>query len=465
MTNKIFSFAAALVFMTGCGTLKNYERPADINADGIYGDAQSADTLSLGSLPWRQVFTDPQLQALIEKALVQNTNMKNTDLQLQEVQYALKASKLAFVPSIYFSPQGSISKMFDPYDRSRYSAMTAGNSKTYQLPVSMGWQNVNFLQLRNQKKGAQITVQQLQNAKQAVQAQLVASVASLYYNLCSMDEQLDMLKQTEENWATYLDMQRKLMDAGQANTAAVASIEATHLSIRTSVVNLESNIRILENSLSTLLGESSQRFSRGTVDGFQTPSVMSTGQPLQILNRRPDVRAAELKLASAFYDVNAAKAAFWPSLTLSAAGTYTNSLGSAIINPGMMIGNALASLTQPIFANGRLRAQLKISKAEYEIAANDFQQTVIAAGNEVNTATVEMCNADAQNGLLQKQVAALETALDATQKLYTYGSVNYLNVISAQNSLIQARTSLIQNRMDAVNATISLYQALGGGTE
>lgn len=470
MRRNIFILGAALAVLTGCstarkGVLSTYERPADINTQGIYGDAQSGDEQSLGDLSWREVFTDPQLQSLIEKALAQNVNVKNTDLRLQEVQYALKASKLAFIPSIYFSPQGSVTKMFDPYDRNSTAAMTAGNSKSYSLPVSLGWQNVNFFQLRNAKKGAQVSVEQLQNARQAVQAQLVAGVAQLYYNLCMLDEQLAMMQQTEENWATYVDMQRKLMDAGQSNAAAVASIEATHLSIKSSVVTLKDNIRIIENSLSSLLGESAQSYSRSNLSGFRAPTVMSTGLPIQILSRRPDVRDAEFTLAKAFYDVASARAAFWPSISLSANGQFTNSLGTAILNPGMMIGNALASLTQPIFANGRLRANLKITKAEYEVAANNFQQAVIEAGNEVNTANVELTSAEEQKELLAGQVDALQRALDATQQLYAYGSTNYLNVITAQNSLIQAQMSYLQNRMDAIQATISLYQALGGGTK
>ncbi len=465
MIKNIFTFAIAALVFTGCGVLKSYERPAEIKTGGIYGDAQSGDSLGLGDMPWRQLFTDPQLQSLIEKALAQNTNMKNADLQLQQVQYALKASKLAFVPSIYFTPQGTVSKMYDPYDRSTYSAMTQGNNKSYSLPVTLGWQSANFLQLRNAKKGAEISRDQMLNMKQAVQAQLVASVAQLYYTLCMLDEQKMLMQQTQQNWATYLDMQRKLMAAGQANKAAVASIEATYHSITSSVVTLDYNIRIMQNSLSTLLGESAQTYSRSSLNSFQAPAVVETGLPINILKRRPDVRAAELTLANAFYDANQAKAAFWPSLSLTATGQFTNSAGSAVINPGMMIGAAVASLTQPIFANGRIRAQYKISKAQLEIETNNFQQAVIAAGNEVNTALLELNNAQENKELLSQQVKALQDALDATTLLFANSPANYLNVITAQNSLISAQLNYISNRMEAVQATIGLYQALGGGTE
>lgn len=468
MNNKyVFSIKASLwgglvgaLLLSSCSLFKNYERPADINTDGIYGDAQSAGEQSLGDIQWREFFTDPQLQALIEKGLTNNTDMKNADLKIQEVQYALKCAKLAYFPNIYFNPSGTISKTWDPYDRNDYAT-----SNTYKLPATMSWQIGSIGSLRNAKKKAEVNVEQLKNAKQAVQAALVANIASMYYTLSSMDEQLELTQYTRDNWGKYLDMEKKLMQAGQADLAAVSSIEATYYSICTSVLVLEENIKIIENSLGTILGETAGHIARGALSTFTSPSILATGAPITILARRPDVKAAELELAAAFYEKNIAQSEFYPSLNISATGQFTNSLGAGAINPGLMIGNAVASLSQPIFANGRIRAQYKISKAEMEVATNNFKQAIIAAGNEVNTAMVELKGAEDQKELIGKQVTSLETALEATQKLYALSSTNYLNVITAQNSLLTAQMSQIKNRMDAINATIDLYQALGGGAE
>lgn len=462
---KIFSIALLAAVMSSCGVLKNYERPAEISTDGIYGDAISGDTLGLGDVQWRKIFTDPTLQALIDKALTQNTNIKNTGLQLLEMQYALKASKMAFLPTLDFNPQGNVSKIFDPYNRASYSAMTENYNKAYGLGMTFGWINNNFLQLINAKKGAHITVQQLENAKRAVQCALVANVATLYYTLAQMDEQLSLMKQTQANWGEYLSQEKKLMEAGQANIAAVANIEATYYSISQSVVTLESNIRILENNFCTLLGETGSHINRGALTTFQIPEIITTGAPISILSRRPDVRSAELTLAKAFYSVNEAKASFYPSLTLSATGSFTNSGGGGIINPGLVVTNFLASLSQPIYKSGRLKATLYVKQKEMEIAQNNFQQAIISAGNEVNTAMLEVRDAEEQRELINKQVNALETAYDATKKLYAMSSMNYLNVITAHNSLLQAHMTQISNRMDAINATIEMYQALGGGAD
>ena len=447
------------MLLGSCSLYKNYERPADIITDGIYGDMQTAGDNSLGDLKWRDIFTDPKLQALIERGLQQNTDMKNAELRINEADYALQCAKLAYIPSLYFNPSGTVSKAWDPYGRNDYSA-----SKTYSLPVQMSWQVGSIGSLRNNKKKAEVTRDQLRNAKQAIQAQLVASIASMYYNLSMLDEQRLLTKQTEENWSKYLQMQKQLMDAGQSNLAAVASIEATYYSIQTSVVSIDNSIHAFENALSTLLGETQFHIDRNTLASFQTPAVCSTGLPITILDRRPDVRDAEYKLAAAFYDKNIAYSSFFPNLNISANGQFTNSLGG-VVNPGVFIGAAVASLAQPLFENGRIRAQYKVSKAEMEIATNNFKQAVIKAGNEVNLAMDDIYVAREMQGLIDKQVESLSKALDATQKLYQNTGTNYLNVITAQNSLLSAQMNQISNRMDAITATIDLYQALGGGAE
>ncbi len=465
MKKNIIILSLAALSLTGCGVMKNYNRDKvaqPIETENLYGDAQSGDSLGLGDLKWRELFTDPTLQALIEKVLAQNTDMKNADLAVQQVNYALKAAKWAFAPSISLSANGSVSKMWDPYERANYSNQP--NSKPYSIGMTIGWQQVNLLQLRNAKKGAEMNLEQARAAKQAVQAALVSNTAEMYYTLSQLDAQLVLMEQTKANWAEYLKMQKLLMEAGQANIAAVASIEATYWSICKSISTIEDNIKILENQLSTLLNEPSAKINRTSLKTFHAPKLIETGAPISILSRRPDVRIAEMALASAFYDVNQAKSAFYPSLSLSATGTFTNGQ-QANINPGAFIGQALAGLAQPIFQNGRLVATLKISKAQMEMLANDFTNAVISAGNEVNTAMVKVRSAEEDRIFIDNEVKAQETAYNATKKLFAGSNSNYLNVITAHNNLIQAQMTQISNRMEAISATVELYLALGGGAE
>lgn len=465
MKKNIIILSLAALTLTGCGVTKTYNREKvaqPIETENLYGDAQSGDSLGLGDLKWRELFTDPTLQALIERVLEQNTDMKNADLTIQQVEYALKAAKLAFAPSISLSANGSVSKMWDPYERPGYSNIP--NSKPYNIGMTLGWQQVNFLQLRNAKKGAEMSCEQARAVKQSVQSALVSNTAIMYYTLAQLDEQLMLIGQTKANWAEYLKMQKLLMDAGQANAAAVASVEATYWSICQSEVSIKDNIRIIENQLSTLLNESSASIKRTSLRSFVKPAIVETGAPLSILARRPDVRIAETTLASAFYKVNEAKSAFYPSLTLSATGSFSNGT-QANINPGAFIGQALAALAQPIFQNGRLVANLKINKAQMEIAANDFTNAVISAGNEVNTAMLKVRSAEELRVMIDNEVNAQQTAYDATRKLFVESPANYLNVITAHNNLIQAQMSQISNRMESINATVELYLALGGGVQ
>ena len=447
----------SLFLLTSCSLYKNYERPSDLKTDGLYGSAQvgSTDSPGMGARAWREFFTDPTLQALIQKALTQNTSMRQTDLQIQEMQVYLKVSKLAYIPSLVFSPQGQLSS-FD----------WASPSKIYSVPLTASWQVGSLGTLRNAKKSAEVAVEQMEVVHMAVQQSLVANVANLYYTLCMLDAQLAIAQNTSANWHKSLDLTRKLMEAGRSNKAAVAQTEANVYSVDASVLDLQEAITEAENALCAIVGDEPHHIDRTTLASFQAPAI-ETGLPLALLQNRPDVRQAELKLASAFYAVNSAKAAFYPSLTISGTLGFTNNAGGAIINPGKFIWNALGQLVQPIFQNGRLRAQKQVAELQQEEAKLAFQQSLVDAGNEVNTALAKLQNAEGKRALIDGQVKALSAAVEATEALYENNvsrAVNYLNVLTAQTGLLNAQLGQISNQFASVSATISLYQALGGGS-
>lgn len=459
-----FSF---LILLSGCGLYKNYERPQDIAVEGIYGSAQSGDSLGLGDLGWREIFTDPLLQEIIERGLAQNANMRQADLRIQEAQNNLRAAKLAFFPSISIAPQGSISGIWDPSNREEYkSVMGNGATKTYAIPVAANWQADCFGQLRNAKKGSEVAVENMQTVRQAVQTAVVANIANLYYTLCMLDEQLRIAEETSENWKQNLEVTQLLMQAGQSNKAAVSSTEANYWSIMGTIVEIRNQIVLTENALANLLGETPHPFKRKTLESFQMPNACVTGVPISILSRRPDVRQAELALASSFYTKNQVRASFYPALNISASGQYTNSLGSMVINPGGIIAALVGTLTQPLFAQGKLRATYKNALAEQEVAKIGFQQKILDAGNEVCSAMANIQVYKAEQEYIDKQVQSMQDAVEATQALMKYSNqVNYLNVLTAQSGLLQAQISQLTNKYNVISGVISLYQALGGGAE
>ncbi|MCR5821157.1 MAG: TolC family protein [Bacteroidaceae bacterium] len=447
----------ACMLLASCSLYKDYERPADLQTTGLYGSAQTGESeQGLGAKAWREFFTDPTLQSLIQQGLTQNASIRQIDLQIQEAQEYLKVSKLAYIPSIAFAPQGQLSSM----DWNK-------PLKFYTIPVSASWQIGSIGSLRNAKKTALIGVEQAKNARQAVQQNLVSNIASLYYTLCVLDAELAISEQTATNWRESVKKTEQLMAAGRSNKAALAQTRANCYSVEASVIDLRQAITEAENALCTIIGEAPHHIQRSNLDSFQMPAVVETGVPLALLQNRPDVKAAELNLASAFYAVNSAKASFYPSLTISGTLGFTNNGNSVELNPGKWIWNAVASIVQPIFQNGRLRAQKRVAEAKQEEAKIAFCQSLVTAGNEVNTALTKMQTAKSKEELIVGQVASLREAVDATQALYennVTGAVNYLNVITAQTGLLSAQLGQLTNKLNGINATIELYQALGGGS-
>ena len=456
--NKIFLFASASLLMTSCGLYNKYERP-EVNAKGIVRDVQSttdtlavADTASFGNLPWREVFTDPQLQSLIETGLANNTNLLNAALNVKMVEDQLMIAKLAFVPGFTFSPQGTV-------------ASWDGNkaSKTYSLPVTASWSVDLFGNLLNVKRSAQMALLATKDYQQVVQTKVISNIANMYYTLLMLDKQLrvvnDMSKLVEETW-NIMKIQKEL---GRVKETSVQSAEANLYSVQAQAADLKRQIRETENSLSLLLGQQAQTIKRGTFEGQSLPSKFSTGIGLQLLNNRPDVHYAEMSLAQCFYDVNTARSKFYPNITISGTGAFTNSGGGGIVNPGKWLLSAVGSLTQPIFAHGQIIAGLKVAKSKQEQAYNTWQNAVLSAGSEVSNALVLYNSSDEKSKLEEKQVESLKKNVEYNKMLFNDGSATYLEVITAQQSLLNAELSKVADDFYKMQAVVNLYYALGGG--
>ena len=451
---------SAAALMSSCGIYNKYERP-EVNATGLVRDVTSntdtlavADTTSFGNLPWRSVFTDPQLQALIEQGLAKNTDLLNAALNVKMVEAQLTAAKLAFVPSFTFSPQGTISS----WDGSKAA-------KTYSLPVNASWSIDLFGNLLNQKRSAQMALLATKDYQLVVKTNLIANIANMYYTLLMLDKQLEivdnMTQLTKDTW----DMMKLQKELNNAKETSVQSAEANYYSVLAQAADLKRQIRETENSLSLLLGQPAQTIGRGKLENQSLPTEFSTGVGIQMLNNRPDVHYAEMTLAQCFYDTQAARSKFYPNISISGSGAFTNNSGGGIVNPGKWLLNAVGSLVQPIFQNGKLVAQLKVAKATQEQAFNTWQQAVLSAGSEVSNALVLYNSSDEKSKLEQKQIESLTKNVDYTKDLFSMGSSTYLEVITAQQSLLNAELSKVQDDFYKMQAVVNLYYALGGGRE
>lgn len=450
---KIILMSAAALTLSSCGIYKKYQ-PATTVPDQLYGEELSAatDTASFGNLTWKEVFTDPYLQTLIDSALVRNTDMQTAHLKIQEAEAALLSARLAYVPSLNFTPQGTVSS----FDGGKAS-------QTYSIPVAASWEIDIFGKLTNAKRQALAGYEQTKEYAQAVKTQLVAGVANTYYTLLMLDAQYEIAVETETAWKASVETTRAMKEAGMVTEAALAQTEATYYSVCTTVHDLKEQINQAQNSLCLLLAETPRTIERGKLAGQQFPESFSVGIPLQMLSNRPDVRSAEQSLAQAFYGTNAARAAFYPTITLSGSAGWTNSAGGMIVNPGKFLASAVASLTQPLFNRAANIAQLRIAKAQQEEAQLAFEQALLNAGVEVNEAVDQYQTARNKANLYEKQVAALETAATSTQLLMQHGNTTYLEVLTAQQSLLSAQLNQVANRFTEIQGIITLYQALGGG--
>ena len=451
------------LLLSSCGLYNKYERPEDLNTKGLIRDLQSdGDTLAVntdenfGNLPWREVFTDPQLQGLIETALENNVDLRNAALNVKMMETALTCAKLAFLPSVAFAPQGTISQV---------QMDGASVNKTYQLPVSATWNIDLFGNLLSQKRSAQMKLLATKDYQVAVQTQIICGVANLYYTLMMLDEQLaivtDMEGLTKDTW----DMMQMQMQLGRARSTSVQTAEANYYSVQAKKADLKRQIREMENAMSLLLNEAGHQIDRGKFYNQSLPTTFAAGVGIQLLSNRPDVHAAEMSLAQCFYDTETARSRFYPNLNVTGTAMFTNSLGSAVVNPGKWILSAIGSLTQPIFQHGQIVAGLKVAKAQQEQALNTFQQTILKAGNEVSNALLAYNTCDEKSKLDEKQVKIYEQNVEDTKLLYTSKGSSYLEVIQAQNGLLNARISKVTDDFNKMQAVVNLYQALGGGSK
>ena len=422
--------------------------------EDLYGNqVEETDTIhNLGNMDWRNLFTDPYLQSLIQQGLENNTDYRAAQLRVEEAEATLLSAKLAFLPSFTLSPQGGVSS-FDG----------AKATWTYSVPVTASWELDIFGRMRNAKKQSQALYAQSKDYQQAVRTQLIASIANTYYTLLMLDEQLSLSEQTAETWKETVASARALMDAGQYDEAGVSQMEATYYSIQTSVLDLKGQINQVENSLALLLAETPHRYERGKLSEQVMPEDFSVGIPLQLLANRPDVRMAEHALEAAFYATNQARSNFYPSITLSGSAGWTNEAGTMIVNPGKFLTSAIGSLTQPLFNRGQNIANLKIAKAQQEEAELSFQQTLLSAGSEVNDALTAYQTSRDKADFYEKQIASLHRAEQSTALKMDYGNTTYLEVLTARQTLLSAELEQVANRFAELQSVVNLYQALGGG--
>lgn len=436
-----------MAVVSSCGVYSKYEREQMHFVDSLYRrmDTSGMDSISTAAVSWDQIFTDAILQEWIKLGLEYNTDLKVAEMKVVESQANLMAARRALLPNASFAASGGV------YPGS------------FNAQINSAWNADIFGSLRNSRRKAEAALQQTEAYKDHVKTQLVATIANSYYMLLMLDEQLNISRRTLKTWDENIRAMEALKRAGKTNEAAVLQAKANKLSVEASILTLEKEVLAVENSLCALLGIVPMSIERSTLDDQELPESLSAGVPAELLSRRPDVRQAELALAQAFYSVNSARAAFYPNLTLSGTLGWTTGNGTISVDPGSIIANLIASLTQPIFGRGVNKARLQTSQAQLEQAGYRFRQSLLDAGVEVNNALTLWQTAKKRVELDKKQILNLQAAVWNTQLLMKHGNAEYLEVLTAQKNLLQAELTEASDRFDEFQSLVNLYQALGGG--
>ncbi len=469
---KIITVAAVSMMLTGCGIYNKYEQKTPTPAD-VFGTSQditqSTGEQTIAEMSWREFFTDPQLQQLIEQVLANNTDLNAARIAVEKSEAALTAARLAYLPALSLAPQGTLSS----FDKSAFS-------KTYNLPLQLSWDIDVFGSITNKKRAAKAVLLQAQMQQDVVRANLISTTAQQYFLLQVLDRQLEILMQTDSLWNKSLETEQALWENGKAYSTAVNQMEASYLSVKTQIVDTRHNIRSVENAICQLLAVTPQHIKRqkwgsstrhhAEAQGDSGNRMFATkylkiGVPAQLLENRPDIRMANHAMEEAFYNTAAARSAFYPNITLSGTIGWTNSAGIGIVDPGKLLLNFIGQLTQPIFARGKLIANKKIAKLTEEDLQKKYVQTVVNAGNQVNEAMSDCMAAREKHAYYQRQVEVLREAYTGTHELMDSGKASYLEVLKAQESLLEAQLSQAMNMYNASEAVIALYIALGGGTK
>jgi multidrug efflux system outer membrane protein len=447
--------------LASCVT-KKYETPPVIS-DNLYRDVVTTDSSSIADLSWKALFSDAILQDLIEQGLKENLDLKQAIERIKIAEATLNQSRAAFLPTLTGDLSATDAKQSTAALNFPPGININTETQTYRAQLSSSWEADIWGRLGSAKKSAYAALLQTDATKRAVQTQLIANIANTYYNLLALDKQLSITQQTIKIRESDVETMKALKEGAIVNGAAVVQSEANLYAAQVTIPDLNRSIRESENALSVLLAKSSGTIARSSLDQ-QAPYVdLKTGVSTQLLQNRPDIQAAEFGFRSAFENTNVARASFYPSLTLTATGGLST-LQLKNFFDNSIFYNLIGGITQPIFNRGLNKARLRTTEAQQQIAFYNFQQSLLVGSQEVSNALYNFQTASEKEVTRAKQIASLTKAVDYTKELLRYSSAtNYTDVLTSEQSLLNAQLNGINDRLQKLQSVINLYRALGGG--
>lgn len=453
--NSILAIGLAVVWVS-CNTSQHYQRE-NVNTNGLYG-VENSDTTNLSNMPWQELFTDPLLNTYIIEGLENNPDLLIAVQRVTEAEAYFSQSKAALFPSVNAKATGNYTR--NPKSQTPDRPL---ETSSYQLGLEAGWEVDLWGKLSSAKRAAYANMLATDAGRKALQTRLISNIATAYYNLSALDTKLSITRQTVKNDIDLVETLKVLKESGRVTSAAIVQSEAARYAAEVTIPDLEQQIRETQNALCLLLGRNPEEIQRNPLSATIDSSMLKTGVPAQLLDNRPDVMQAEYDVMSAFEMTNSARAYFYPALTLTASTGFVSGTLDNLLDPTAFAANVIGGLTAPIFNKKANVTRLKVSKAQQEEALLNLRYMLLNAGQEVNNALGMFDTADRKITLRQQQITALEKSLDYTRELLNYGSVSYIEVLIAQQSLLVAQLNNVNDHLQQLNAVVALYRALGGG--
>lgn len=463
--HKIFSKTILLVVvgvtLQSCFVAKDYKRPELQETEALYRtDNLPTDSTSLADVSWRDMFTDTQLKTYITQGLQNNLDIRVALQQMVAAEAYAKQGKAGYLPTLSVGPNYTRQEFSS---NSQFGSIFNGGLDSYDVTANLSWEADVWGKIRSNKRAGNAGYLQTVAAHQAVKTQLISSIASVYYQLLALDAQLEVTKKTVETRASSVTTIKALKDAGQVTQVAVDQNIAQYNSARSLQVDLETAIFKTENTLSILLGNAPQDFKRGDLALQTIDADIKLGVPSLLLRNRPDVMAAEYGLIQSFELTNVAKSSFYPSLTLTASGGLQSLELDKLFNVNSLFATVVGGLTQPLLNQRKIRTQHEVAKAQQEQSLLNFKKILLVAGSEVSNALYAY-NAETEKYEYRKnEVEALRAAESNSEELLKNGYANYLDLLTARESALNAELNIIENKLQQLLSVVDLYEALGGG--
>ena len=460
--------------LASCSVIKPYQQPS-LTTKGLYRGVQTTDSTSLATVPWRQMFPDTVLQRLIELGINNNLDLKIAVARMQTAEANLQQSKLAFFPTLSTNAAFTLSKSSSAQLRALNIRNADAGSSTvsttsiptihqYSLTASTSWEADVWGKLRSNKRAYVAAFLQSEAYRRAVQTQLIANIATDYYTLQAYDKQLKVTLETVENRKVDVETMKALKEGAIVTGADVVQSEANRYAAEVTLPDIRQNIRQTENALSLLLAMPPDSIPRMQLDSLWQAPSLQTGLPAQLLSNRPDVQQAEYGFRNAFELTNVARTYFYPALTITGTGGFATANTLMGFFAGTFYGSLISGLTQPIFNQGINRQRLNVAQANQAQTFYTYQETLLTAGQEVSNALYSYQMAVDKANTRQQQLAALQKAVEYTKELLKYtANTNFTDVLTSEQNLLAAQLNSVNDRLQQLQATVTLYRALGGG--